>query len=207
MALIYSVNIVVTHLYLICTTQPIIKHKIIGMSSLHTCCILDTILLHYRDVIMGAMTSQITSLTSLLNRFLWRRLKKTSKLRVTGLYVGRSPLTGEFPAQRTSNAENVSIWWRHHVLFIWKYPHLCVATTLISLSSWLNHKHVISSLIHGHKDNFILGFVTSTKVVCQIVAKLLRSWCCNANVLSVIACRRRLHINGNANTMRISMQM
>ena len=23
-------------------------------------------------------------------------------------------LTGEFPAQRASNAENVSIWWRHH---------------------------------------------------------------------------------------------
>ena len=25
-----------------------------------------------------------------------------------------SPMTGEFPAQRASNAENVSIWWRHH---------------------------------------------------------------------------------------------
>ena len=24
------------------------------------------------------------------------------------------PVTGEFPAQRASNAENVSIWWRHH---------------------------------------------------------------------------------------------
>ena len=24
-------------------------------------------------------------------------------------------LTGEFPAQRASNAENVTIWWRHHV--------------------------------------------------------------------------------------------
>ena len=23
---------------------------------------------------------------------------------------------GEFPAQRDSNAEHVSIWWRHHVL-------------------------------------------------------------------------------------------
>ena len=23
-------------------------------------------------------------------------------------------MTGEFPAQRASNAENVSIWWRHH---------------------------------------------------------------------------------------------
>ena len=22
--------------------------------------------------------------------------------------------TGEFPAQKASNAENVSIWWRHH---------------------------------------------------------------------------------------------
>ena len=25
--------------------------------------------------------------------------------------------TAEFPAQRTSNAENVSIWWRHHETF------------------------------------------------------------------------------------------
>ena len=40
--------------------------------------------------------------------------KKTSKLRVTGLCRGKSPVTGEFPAQRASNAENVSIWWRHH---------------------------------------------------------------------------------------------
>ena len=27
---------------------------------------------------------------------------------------GNSPVTSEFPAQRVSNAENVSIWWRHH---------------------------------------------------------------------------------------------
>ena len=51
----------------------------------------------------------------LLNRLFWRRSKKTSKLRVTGLCEGNSPGTGEFPAQRASNAENVSIWWRHHV--------------------------------------------------------------------------------------------
>ena len=52
----------------------------------------------------------------LLNRLLRRRSKKTSKLRVTGLCEGNSPVTGEFPAQRASNAENVSIWWRHHDL-------------------------------------------------------------------------------------------
>ena len=51
----------------------------------------------------------------LLNRL----LKETSKPRVTGLCEGNSPVTGEFPAQRVSNAENVSIWWRHHPLI---YP-------------------------------------------------------------------------------------
>ena len=43
-----------------------------------------------------------------------RRSKKTWKLRVTGLCAGNSPGTGEYPAQMASNAENVSIWWRHH---------------------------------------------------------------------------------------------
>ena len=50
----------------------------------------------------------------LLNRWFRRRSKKTSKFRVTGLSVGISPGTGEFPAQMASNAENVFIWWRHH---------------------------------------------------------------------------------------------
>ena len=50
----------------------------------------------------------------LLNRLFRRRSKKTSKLRVTGLCAGNSPVAGEFPAQRASNAENVFIWWRHH---------------------------------------------------------------------------------------------
>ena len=50
----------------------------------------------------------------LLNRLFRRRSKKTSKLRVTGLCAGNSPGTGEFPAQMTSNAKKVSIWWRHH---------------------------------------------------------------------------------------------
>ena len=50
----------------------------------------------------------------LLNRLFRRRSKKTLKLRVTCLCAGNSPGTGEFPAQMANNAENVSIWWRHH---------------------------------------------------------------------------------------------
>ena len=50
----------------------------------------------------------------LLSRLFRRRPNKTSKLRVTGLCEGNSPVNGEFPAQRASYPENVSIWWRHH---------------------------------------------------------------------------------------------
>ena len=53
----------------------------------------------------------------LLNRLFGCRSKKTSKLRVTGLCVWDSPGTGEFPTPMASNAENVSIWWRHHDIY------------------------------------------------------------------------------------------
>ena len=64
----------------------------------------------------------------LLNRLVRRRSKITSKLRVTGRCEGKSPGTGELPAQMASNAENVSIWWRHHVYACthWgRVTHIC----------------------------------------------------------------------------------
>ena len=64
---------------------------------------------------MGAMASQITSLTIVYSTVHYGSdQRKHLKLRVTGLCAGNSPGTGEFPAQMASNAENVSIWWRHH---------------------------------------------------------------------------------------------
>ena len=51
----------------------------------------------------------------LLNDLFGRRSKKTWKLCVTGLCAGNSPVPGEFTAQMASIAENVLIWWRHHV--------------------------------------------------------------------------------------------
>ena len=54
----------------------------------------------------------------LLNRLFRHRCNKTSKLRVTGLCEGNSPVTGEFPAQRASKAKNVSISWSH-ISLLW----------------------------------------------------------------------------------------
>ena len=48
----------------------------------------------------------------LLNHLFRRRSKKTSKLCVRGICAGNSP--GPVNSQMASNAENVSIWWRHH---------------------------------------------------------------------------------------------
>ena len=49
--------------------------------------------------------SNYQRLGCLHNRLFRRISKKTSKLRVTGLCEGNSPVTGEFPAQRASNAD------------------------------------------------------------------------------------------------------
>ena len=80
----------------------------------------------------------------LLNRLFRRRSKKTSKLRVTGLCAGKSPETGEFPAQMASYAENGSIWWRHHVI---SHGHFSkrnkanlrdlIAATGLVISNWI----------------------------------------------------------------------
>ena len=76
---------------------------------------------------MRTMASQITSLTIVYSTVYsaaderkhqsaaWLAFGRgIHKRSVTGLYEGNSPVTSEFPAQRASNAENVSIWWRHH---------------------------------------------------------------------------------------------
>ena len=52
----------------------------------------------------------------LLNRLFKAQIKEIAKLRVTGRCEENSPVTGEFLAQKASNAENESIWWRHHVM-------------------------------------------------------------------------------------------
>ena len=64
--------------------------------------------IHYSDVIMGVMSSQITSLTIVCSTVYLdtdqRKHQSSSSLE----------FTGEFPEQMASNTENVSISWRHH---------------------------------------------------------------------------------------------
>ena len=71
---------------------------------------------HYNDVIMRSTASQITSLP-----IVYQTVYSSTDQRKHQLAPSHWPLWGEFtgdrwiPAQKASNAENVSIWWRHHV--------------------------------------------------------------------------------------------
>ena len=70
--------------------------------------------IHYGDVIMDAIASQITSITIVYSTVHSDANKRNIKV------LRHWPLCREFTGDRwiprtdASNAENVSIWWRHH---------------------------------------------------------------------------------------------
>ena len=68
---------------------------------------------------MTTIGSQITSLTVVYTTVYsdvdQSKHQSSAHWPLCGEFTG----TGEFPAQMASYAENVSIWWRHHVLCHW----------------------------------------------------------------------------------------
>ena len=64
---------------------------------------------------MTTMASQITSLTVVYS-FIQTQIKENIKAPRHWPLCGEFTGTGEFPSQRVSNAENISIWRRQHVL-------------------------------------------------------------------------------------------
>ena len=61
---------------------------------------------------MGAMASEITSLTIVYSTVYSGADQRKHQSSASLAFVG----TGELPAQMASDAENVSIWCRHHVV-------------------------------------------------------------------------------------------
>ena len=98
----------------------------------------------------------------LLNRLFKR---KTSKLRVTGLCDGNSPVTGDFPAQRASNTENVSIWWRHPCLAV---THRNVVWSHLHTASWIPLQDMFY-IVMGNADSHHESF-------CDLISCRPRPW-------------------------------
>ena len=69
---------------------------------------------HYDDVTMSLMASQTPAPRLFTQPFIQTQIKENIKAPRHWPLCGEFTGTGEFPAQRASYAENVSIWWRHH---------------------------------------------------------------------------------------------
>ena len=107
--------------------------------------------LHWRQNDHGGISNHQPH-DCLLNRLFRLRSKKTSKLSVTGLCPG----PGEFPAQRASYAENVFIWWRHHMIHLHWERSKIVLQVLCSLSGRTSYSQISSSLEAPKLDAIII---------------------------------------------------
>ena len=123
----------------------------------------DAMLHHNSYVIMGAMVSQLTGVSIVYSTDCWGAYEKNIKLRVTGLCEGNSPVIGEFPAQRASNAENASIWWRHQSLKFQLSFFNCHLST-VKIIDWIAslRKHPFKTWSH-HVTASIFGRIFMTE--------------------------------------------
>ena len=102
-------------------------------------------------------------LDCLFNRLFRPRSKKTSKLRVTGLCEGNSPVTGEFPAQMASNAEIIPIWWRHHVKLITDIEKNVTSSKLLKKTS-IGSNYISTKAPTLMNDNPLPPFVDAYEI-------------------------------------------
>ena len=136
---------------------------------------------HYYDVIIGAIASQITSLTTVYSTAVYSDADQSKHQSSASLAFVREIHRNRWisHAQMASNAENVSIWWRHHEEYL-----LNSVTTLCLLPShclnqWRKFWHssdiiLANSLVRSTTTNQPHSFtVIPVKVMSHHIAKHL----------------------------------
>ena len=116
----------------------------------------------------------------LLKRLLRCRSKWTSKLRVTGLCAGNSPVNS--PDKCAVTRKSVSLWWRQHAISRWPTEYLlCVFCALpwwrhqMETSHHLNQcRNIVNWTLRNKlvrnlcpNQNFFIDKFVSESVVCQ----------------------------------------
>ena len=67
---------------------------------------------------MSTMASQITGVSIVYSTVYSGTNHRKHQTPRHWPFAGKTPVTSEFPAQKASNAENVSIWWRRHGVWL-----------------------------------------------------------------------------------------
>ena len=93
---------------------------------------------------MSAMASQITGVSIVCSTVCSGSGQRTYQSSASLAFVMcNSPVTGEFLAQKASNAENVTIWWRHH-----GNVYSCVVSTLLTDGAVIASNMLWVTIIH-----------------------------------------------------------
>ena len=99
------------------------------------------LVMHYNDVIMNAIPSLITGVSIVYSTVCSGADQRKHQ-------SSASPVTDEFPTQRVSNAEKVSIWWCHH-----GFPLSCLHNLFHRWNQWWRHHGFPLSCLY----NFFIG--------------------------------------------------
>ena len=132
---------------------------------------------HYGDVIMDAIASQITSLT-IVYSIVYSDADQRKHQSSASLAFVRGIHRGEFPAQMTSYAENVSIWWRHHDQL--NESRLSGIFYRIFFDIYNNAAPLENSFLSCVIQNWIQAN-SQENVVCSMLAIMFRPQCVNKN--------------------------
>ena len=105
---------------------------------------------HYGDITMSPIASQITSLTIVYST------DNSSAVQIKQSSTSLAFVTGDrwIPIQRASNAEIVSIWWRHHPLMTSQQWKTLLWTS--SAKSRIHHNNIWRWLCNLDMDNNIM---------------------------------------------------
>ena len=104
--------------------------------------------------------------------------------------------TGEFPAQKASNSENSSIWWRHHGL---PWPHYWTITTTRTSGMKCRVTHHLECVLQNDiiVNHLYLQFSPS-KTVTQYTTKLYKSCLNKQTAIYILRSQTRQHSTINS---------
>ena len=106
----------------------------------HRNSLIDSPEMHFSDVIMSAMASQITCLIVVYSTVYSRRrsnknVKAPRHRALWGEFTGDRWPVNSLPARRASNTKHVSKWWRHHGLEALRYTDMFSKACFIHVGS------------------------------------------------------------------------
>ena len=136
---------------------------------------------HYNDVIMSTMASQMSSLTIVCSTVYSGVDERKHQSSASLAFVRGIPRTNG----QLQHAENVSIWWRHHVMMTWCWSKSSSCTT--ATTTTIIKIIVVIAKINTSTVIISAGVFISIVFSCAVFTKLaIRGFLnCNTNLTRV----------------------